>query len=106
MSVGRKTTLSFEQYTMGQSATKAPSKTWSGKRDIEGVLTTLSMNERLAWGKESVFATHRFRIAFPVGINITEKDRFIKGTQIYNILAVNDPDGQEKQLIIELGKIK
>ena len=98
----------LEQYTESSSGTGAVSKTYQGVRKITGVLTSMRYKnpESIEWDRNVKRVTHTFRMDFPIGITITEKDRFNKGTQIYKIESVTDPGLQNRYLFIELEMIK
>ncbi len=104
MPTGPKTKLTLEQYTQTLTGTRAVTETWTKKREITGVLTTVKGDEQMSWDKKTVWATHRFRIDFPAGITITAKDRFTKSTSVYKIKFVDDPDAQKRTLTIMLEK--
>ena len=66
------------------------STTLAGLRNITGVLSTLRGAERLAADKLTVIADYNFYIDYPIGVEITEKDIFVKGTTEYKIIYINN----------------
>ena len=77
--------------------------TMAGLRNITGVLSTIRGDERLSMDKLTVIADYNFYIDFPVGILITEKDIFVKGTTEYKIIYINNMGHvQDRQLKITL----
>ncbi len=74
-------------------------------RKMKGVLTSLTGDERLITGKVEVFADYMFAIDYPLGLTITEKDRFILGIRKFDILLITDPAEQHRQLEIKLEEI-
>jgi len=70
-------------------------KKWTGKRQIEGVLTSIRGNERLSQDRKTVVQTHRFYIDYPKALTITEKDRFIFGSTKFDIVLIEDLGGNQ-----------
>uniref|UniRef100_A0A6H1ZQQ7 Head-tail joining protein n=1 Tax=viral metagenome TaxID=1070528 RepID=A0A6H1ZQQ7_9ZZZZ len=79
------------------------STTLASLRNITGVLSTLRGAERLAADKITVVADYNFYIDFPIGVTITEKDIFVKGTTEYKIIYINNLGNvQDRRLQITL----
>jgi len=79
------------------------STTLAGLRNITGVLSTLRGAERLAADKLTVIADYNFYIDYPIGVEITEKDIFVKGTTEYKIIYINNVGAnQNRRLQITL----
>ena len=80
---------------------------WAGLRNITGVLSTLRGAERLAADKITVVADFNFYIDYPIGVEITEKDIFVKGTTEYKIIYINNlGSNQNNRLQITLKEEK
>ena len=104
--IGPKTTMSLQQYTEVADGQGGFTFTYQAKRKIKGVLTPLLGNERMITGKETVFADYMFAIDYPLGIEITEKDRFILKARIFDIVIIENPAQQDIHLEIKLLEIK
>ena len=103
--IGPKTTMSLQQYTEVPDGQGGFTFTYQAKRKIKGVLTPLLGNERMITGKETVFADYMFAIDFPLGLTITEKDRFVLGIRKFDISLITDPAEQHRHLEIKLEEI-
>jgi len=102
---GPKVELELQKYSDTTDSMGGYSRKWYGARKIKGVLTGLSMDERVGADKETVYATHRFFCSVPPALSISSKDRFViskGGQRIFDIKTVNDPTGQGRGLEIEL----
>ena len=106
MVMGPKTTMTLQQYTEVADGQGGFTFTYQAKRKIKGVLTPLLGNERMITGKETVFADYMFAIDFQKGISITEKDRFIYGSRVFDIVLISDPAMVHRHLEIKLLEIK
>ncbi len=104
--IGPKTTMSLQQYTEVSDGQGGFTFTYQAKRKIKGVLTPLLGNERMITGKEDVFADYMFAIDFPIGLTITEKDRFILKARKFDIVLVSDPAMVHRHLEIKLLEIE
>ena len=79
--------------------------TWEGKRRVSGTLVTLTGDERLSADKKTVIRTHNFYIDFPIGITITEKDKFYYRIRSFEIEHVgNIGANRDKELKITLNE--
>jgi len=103
--MGAKTQLVLQQYTEVSDGMGGVTETWQAKRKIKGVLTPLLGNERMITGKEEVFADYRFTMDYPLGLTITEKDRFILKARKFEIILVVNPAQQDIHLEIKLLEI-
>ncbi len=103
--IGPKTQLVLQQYTEVADGQGGFTFTYQAKRKIKGVLTPLLGNERMITGKETVFADYMFAMDYPLGLTITEKDRFILGIRKFDILLITDPAEQHRHLEIMLEEI-
>jgi len=90
MPIGRKTTLELRRKTEVSDGMGGITTSWAGLRKIKGVLSTITGDERLSSDKLTVIADFNFYIDFPIGLTITAKDIFIKGTTEYKIIYINN----------------
>ena len=104
--IGPKTTMTLQQFTEVADGQGGFIFVYRSVRKIKGVLTPLLGNERMITGKETVFADYMFAIDFPLGIIITEKDRFILKARIFDIVLVENPAQQDIHLEIKLLEVK
>jgi len=88
--IGKKTTLELRRWTGVSDGMGNEIFSWAGLRKITGVLSTIRGDERLSSDKLTVIASHNFYIDFPIGLTITAKDIFIKGTTTYKIIYINN----------------
>ena len=103
--IGPKITLVLQHYTLVSDGMGGYTKTFQSRRKIKGVLISLSGSERFVTGKTEVFRTHKFAIDYPIGITITEIDKFTLGIRKFNIQVVVNPLEQNIQLEIDLLEI-
>lgn len=95
MPIGKKKTLILLQYSDTADDMGGSTRTWLEKRRIEGVFTNLSSSEKFYLNdKKTVFANYKFHIDYPIGITITEKDRFKLDTRLFEIVGIDDPGEQ------------
>lgn len=102
MVFGPKTELVLQKYTEVPDGMGGSEWVYQSKRKIKGVLISLRGNERFITGKTDVFRTHKFIVDYPIGISITEKDKFVLGARKFDIQLVADPAEQHRHLEIEL----
>jgi len=101
--IGAKTTMELRRWTGVSDGMGNDVFSWAGLRKIKGTLSTIRGDERLSSDKLTVIASHNFYIDFPIGLTITAKDIFIKGTTEYKIIYVNNMGNmQGKKLRITL----
>ncbi len=103
--IGPKTEMVLQKFTEVADGQGGFTFTYQSVRKIKGVLTSLSGDERLITGKVEVFADYMFAIDYPLGLTITEKDRFILGIRKFDILLITDPAMVHRQLEIKLEEI-
>lgn len=102
---GPKTELVLQKYTLVPDGMGGYTETWQAKRKMKGVLLSLSGREQYVTGKTEVFRTHKFVVDYPIGLTITEKDKFILGARKFDIQVVADPAEQHRHLEIEFLEI-
>lgn len=107
MSRGPKKKLTLQNWTDVSDGMGGFTRTYSDVSDIYGVLATVSATERMGGGnKEAVYSTHRFYMG-RISTTITEKDhRFISGSRVFDIVAVNDPAQHDRFAIIDLKEVR
>lgn len=106
MVMGPKTEMTLQQHQLTPDGQGGFLETWQSKRKMKGVLLSLSGRERFVTGKTEVFRTHKFVVDFPVGITVTEKDKFVLGARKFDIQSVADPAETHRHLEIELLEIQ
>ena len=104
MTIGPKMQLELQRISedseedgMGGTETR-----YYGVRNIRGTMVVLSASERVSADREAVYATHRFFCNFPVGLTISEDDRFRKGERVFDIEFINNAAEQNRHLEIDL----
>lgn len=103
MPVGRKVDLTLLQFTDTLTATGTSTRVWSEVRPVRGVFATLNSSERVFLNdKRTVFANYKFYTAYQVGVTITEKDRFKKGSRTFEIIGIDNPGEQNIMLAFNL----
>ncbi|GAG59618.1 unnamed protein product [marine sediment metagenome] len=101
--IGKKVTMELRRWAETPDGMGGHTFTWAGLRKITDVLSTIRGNERLSADKKTVIASHYFYIDFPIGLTITEKDIFVRGTTEYKIIYVSNVGHmQDKRLRITL----
>lgn len=100
--IGPKTELVLQKYTEVSDGMGGFTKVWVSKRKMKGVLISLSGREQFVTGKTEVFRTHKFMVTYPIGITITEKDKFTLGARKFDIQVVVDPVETHRHLEIDL----
>ena len=99
---GPKTELVLQRYTEVSDGQGGSTLTYQGRRNVKGVLLSLSGREQFVTGRTEVFRTHKFIIDYPIGITITAKDKFTLGARKFDIQVVVDPAETHRFLEIEL----
>lgn len=102
---GPKTELVLQHYTRVSDGMGGFELVYQGDRKVKGVLISLPGRERFVTGKTEVYRTHKFMIDYPIGITITEIDKFTLGVRKFNITSVVDPAEQHRHLEIEMKEI-
>jgi len=105
MVMGPKSTLVLQQYSLVSDGMGGYTDSWQAKRKIKGVLIPLTGDERMITGKTEVFADYKFIIDYPLGLTITEKDRFVLKARVFDISLITDPAEQHRHLEIMLEEI-
>lgn len=103
--IGPKVELELRRKNTVDDGAGSKTTTWEGKRRITGTLVEITGDERLSADKLTVIRTHKFYIDFPVGIIITEEDRFYYGERILKVEHVgNIGASRSKELKITLNE--
>lgn len=102
MVFGPKTELILQHYTKVPDGMGGYTLVYQSSRKIKGVLISLRGNERFITGKIEVYRTHKFIIDYPIGITITEIDKFTLGARKFDIKVVADPAEAHRHLEIEM----
>ena len=103
--IGPKSVLVLQQWTEVPDGMGGSTWVHQSVRKIKGVLNPLTGDERMITGKVEVFADYMFAIDYPLGLTITEKDRFVLGIRKFDILLITDPAEQHRHLEIMLEEI-
>jgi len=103
--LGPKTELVLQKHTLVSDGMGGYTDTWQAKRKMKGVLLSLSGRERFVTGKTEVFRTHKFVVDFPIGISVTEKDKFVLGARTFDIQVVADPAETHRHLEMDLKEV-
>jgi len=106
MTIGPKTTLTLERYaTPTSDGQGGATVAWYSVRDITGSLLTVNARELYYAGKVSTESTNIFYIDNPVGLTLSNKDRFRKLTRVFEIEEIKDPTQQCRWLRVFLKEI-
>jgi len=100
--IGPQTTMQLQRLTVTKDSDGSIIETWAALQNFTGGLHRSKGNERLGADRSIVYSTHVFYIDFPVGVTITEKDRFLYGTRVFDIVIVRNPANMNHHLEIEL----
>jgi len=99
---GMRTTLELRRATEARDRYGSVSRTWIGQRNLRGLLAQLSGSEQKAQDKATVYATHRFILAVPPGLAVTEKDEMWMGARRFKVVLVRNPDSRGRTLLVDL----
>ena len=105
MSRGPKTILELQRFYRKPDGRSSYKEVWTGVRRIKGTLVAFNAVERVWADKDTVYATHTFYCNSPIGLTITEKDRFVsfkKGGREFDIEFVDDVAERKRHLEIDL----
>jgi SPP1 family predicted phage head-tail adaptor len=90
--VGPKTTAQLKRITLTDDLMGGFIEGFSTIGEVNGTLVDVSGDERFDAMKQTVVATHKFFIDYPVNnLQITEKDRLIINSKEYYIKFVKNP---------------
>jgi head-tail adaptor len=110
---GPKTSLTLQRVTETSDGMGGMTQSWGNITTLTGVLTAggntstrFAGQEKLITGKLTVTSTLIFFCDVPVGITITEKDRFILGARIFDIIFVYNPGNMNHHLEISVFEVK
>lgn len=106
--IGPKIELVLERHSTTSDNGGSSSKTWTSKRKIRGVLTTIYGRENVLDGRQAVLVSHIFWCDYQKGLDISEKDEFSKqGLKWrFKVIHVDNVLSIDKMLRIELLQIK
>ena len=79
-------------------------RSWSTLATLWGDVTTLNAQQRLEAEQIGQTVTHRLTLRWRTGL--TTKQRLRRGTQIFLIRGVQDPDDRRRRLICTCEEIK
>lgn len=79
---------------------------WYNVANLRGTLTIVERSEKFISDASRVKSTHFFMTKYKNGLNITEKDRLNFGTDIYEIVFVDNIAMQNRFYEISLRKIE
>lgn len=102
MVAGPKSTLTLQKYTEVSDNMGGYVVVYRSVRKIKGVLLPLTGREQFVTGRTEVFRTHKLVMDFPIGITITEIDKFTLGARKFDIQVVVDPAETHRSLEIDL----
>ena len=86
--LGKKTEMELRRKTEISDGMGGITTSWAGLRKIKGVLSTITGTEMLSEDKLTIIADFYWYIDYPVGIEIQEKDIFVKDTTTYKIIYI------------------
>lgn len=101
MVIGSKITMTLERYSDARDSVGGVTRSWTGKRFINGALQARRGNEIPRGSKPTVVSTHRFYCDTQIGITITEKDRLKYGTRIFDIVFIDSQVGHLELDLVE-----
>ena len=88
--LGKKTEMELRRYTEVSDGMGGFVIAYAGLRKIKGVLSTITGTEMLSEDKLTIIADFYWYIDYPVGIEIQEKDIFVKDTTTYKIIYIQN----------------
>lgn len=89
--LGPKVILTLSQLTSVPDGVGGFTDTWTSVRDIEGCLMTPSGNENVIHRKVETQSTHVFYCDYDLGSDITQRDRLLFGTRLFEINYIQNP---------------
>jgi len=95
--IGKKVTLELRRKTVTDDGMGNFTTTYTGLRNITGVLSTIRGAERLSADKLTVIADFNFYIDYPLGETITEADIFQWGTREFKITFIANIGANQNQ---------
>lgn len=87
---GPKITLELQRKTETVNAVGSFTTVWYGVANLQGVFTTVDKWEKFVANSTKAKSTHWFNVRYQAGINPTVKDRFRYGSDIYEIVLVDN----------------
>jgi len=103
---GKKKELTLQRLTATTNPIGGQTFSWQSIRRIKGALIPLPAREQMMTGKEDVVADYKFCIDYPIGITITEKDRFVLGTRTFEVVFCLNPAENDVFLVLGLKEAK
>jgi SPP1 family predicted phage head-tail adaptor len=97
---GPRTVLTLQSKTDTSDSAGGFATTWTTISTISGVLTQARGSEQNRTNRTVVYSTHTFFCEKPS--SITEKDRFIYDSRVFNIVMIRNPGNMNHHLEIDL----
>ncbi|MBN1574551.1 MAG: phage head closure protein [Deltaproteobacteria bacterium] len=88
--IGPKTKLVLQRKTSTSDSKGGSVVTWEDKREISGVLSTVSGYKQMIYDQLGIVATHQFLCDLQKGLTVSVHDRFRKGSEYYQIRRVDN----------------
>lgn len=102
---GPKATLKIQRKSEVSDGMGGFVTTWIDVAPIRGTLTNVERNEKFLSDSTRVMSTHYFMTRYNPNITITEADRLAFGTEIYEIVFVDNISKKNRHWEISLRKI-
>ncbi|MFA7287308.1 MAG: phage head closure protein [Melioribacteraceae bacterium] len=87
---GPKATLELQRKTDVSDGMGGFTSVWYGKASLKGTFTSVDKWEKFIADSTKVKSTHWFHVRYQEGIVPTSKDRFRNGSEIYEIILVDN----------------
>ncbi len=104
--IGQKTKLEFQKLTLTSDGMGGNVESHSTILHIKGVMESVLGKERFAGDTKTIFATHRFYCDYPHTTTVTLKDRFLKGSKVFEIIYIVNTAEQDRFLEITLKEVE
>jgi len=105
--IGPSSTLYLQKFSSTVNSEGGVEDAWATVASLTGVIQKLEGKEALDALGLKVVSTHMFYLKYPfMKYSITEQDRFILGSRIFNIREIINPGEQNWFLEIKLQEIK
>jgi len=102
--IGQKTKLEFQKLSLTSDGMGGSIETFTTILHIKGVMESVRGDERFVGDTKTVFVTHNFYCDYPHTTTVTPKDRFLKGSDVYEIIYIVNTAEQNRFLEITLKK--
>jgi len=104
--IGQKTKLEFQKLSLTADGMGGFTEVFTSILHIKGVMESVRGNERFLGDAKTIFATHNFYCDYPHTTTVTNKDRFLKGTKVYDVVYVVNTAEQNRFLEITLKEVE